>query len=197
MDTDVRVDIPPDRPRVEVTLKDGTVALLSPLLPGDRAYLAEGLEEMSMESRFSRFGQGRQRLTGSELAYLSDIDQRRHVAWAAAVEGEGAGVGRYILFDDDECAEVAVTVLDRYQGRGLGTFLLMALVAVGRNDGVPAFCFEVLPTNSIVIEALGLLGAVFEEVDGLLHGRIPLLPGIEVPGEAELMVVMERVRSGG
>lgn len=194
MEAPMRVEIPEDRPLVEVPLPDGRVVLLAPLAPDDRRYLVEGLEELSVDSRFSRFGQGRDRLTESEWEYLSDIDQRRHVAWAAVIDGFGVGVGRYILLDDG-AAEVAVTVLDDYQGRGVGTALLQALVAVARADGVAEFRFEVVPSNTRVLEVLEALGAVVRVTDGLTEGRIGLGDfKLAVPREEELVEAMRAFR---
>jgi GNAT superfamily N-acetyltransferase len=197
MMTAMRVDIPEDRPRVEVALSDGSVAVLSPLVPEDRQYLVEGLGELSLESRFTRFGQGRHGLSGQEWSYLTDIDQHSHVAWVAAIDDEGAGVGRYVRFADDECAEVAVTVLDEFQGRGLGTEIFLALIAVGRADGVESFCFEVVPSNSRMLEVLRRLSAEIEENEGLVQGRLLLSADIDVPLEKELVRVFNQVREAG
>lgn len=196
METAMRVEIPEDRPLVEVPLHRGGDALLVPLAPDDRHYLVEGLAEMSIDSRFSRFGQGRQRLSKSEWDYLSDIDQRMHVAWAAVIDGFGVGVGRYIVVDGDS-AEVAVTVLDDYQGRGVGTVLLQALVAVARADGLREFRFEVVPSNARVRQALRSLDADLSETDGLISGRLTLDDSLPVPQEAELVEAMRRYRETG
>lgn len=192
----MRVDIPEDRPRVEVRLRDGSTAQLSPLLPSDRGYLAEGLAEMSLDSRFTRFGQGLHNLTAAELAYLTDVDQQNHVAWAAAIDGEGAGVARYIRFGEDDCGEVAVTVLDRFQHRGLGTALFLTIFAIARHDGVPGLCFEVVPSNTVVREVLTTLRAEVREVDGVIQGRIAPDDRIVVPFEDEVLAVMARLRTG-
>lgn len=190
----MRVEIPENRPLVEVPLRDGGVALLAPLAPDDRRYLVEGLAELSVDSRFSRFGQGRHRLTESEWDYLTDVDQRRHVAWAAVIDGSGVGVGRYIVLDDG-AAEVAVTVLDEFQGGGVGTALLQALVAVARVDGVPEFRFEVVPSNTRVLDALKALGVVVSESDGLVEGRLRLDDSkFLVPLEKELVEAMKTFR---
>lgn len=190
----MRIEIPPDRPRVEVTLNDGSIAVMSPLLPSDREYMIEGLSEMSLDSRYMRFGQGRYTLSGKEWTYLTEVDQTNHVAWAAAIDGEGAGVARFIRFGDDDCAEVAVTVLDRFQSNGLGTALLLTMVAIARHDRIPALCFEVVPSNTQVREVLHQLQADLREVDGLIEGRIEPGPHIEVPFEDEVLEVMRQVR---
>ncbi len=76
------------------------MVMLRPLLKADRRFIEGGLEELSVESRYARFGQGVGRLSRRELDYLSDVDQRSHVAWGAAVDRRVAGVGRYIVTDD-------------------------------------------------------------------------------------------------
>ena len=101
--------------------------LLSPLGADDREMIQQGFGQLSVESRYTRFGQGRGALTDAELDYLANIDQRRHVAWGAVDGGVAAGVGRYIQIPGTAAAEVAVTVVDWLQGRGLGKILLIAV----------------------------------------------------------------------
>lgn len=188
----MRIELADDRPRVEIELSDGSMAVLSPLVAEDRDYLVRGLEELSVESRFARFGQGRHSLSETEWQYLTNIDQRDHVAWVAMIDGEGAGVGRYIR--GEECAEVALTVLDPYQQRGLGKALLYALIAVARADGIPSFCVEVVPSNLRVREIVENLAEDLADVEGLLEGRIRLGAEIVIPNQEEILAVMAAVR---
>ena len=186
----MEINLEPDRPRVELTLRDGLKAVLSPLLPGDRHWLEEGFEELSIASRYSRFGIGLAHLSKSELDYLADVDQRSHVAWGAMVEGSGAGIGRYISIGD-ECPEVAVTVLDEFQGHGLGKLLMRALVAVARHDGVEALCFELAPDSTTV----RLMLAEFTSHIGADSGRVEIGTVQRTGVEKELVDVIEQVRS--
>lgn len=168
------IDLPEDRPRLELQLPDGAMALLSPLVAGDRLLLVEGLAELSIESRYKRFGQGVGSLTQAELDYLSNIDLQNHVAWGGAIDGEGAGVGRYIRLDDADSAEIAVTVLDRYQRRGLGNLLFRALTAIARADGISEFQFEFVPENVPVRRMVGGLDIDLDESGSALIGRVSL-----------------------
>lgn len=188
----MRVDLPPDRPRVVLPLHDGRSVTLLPLAPDDRPYLEAGLAELSPESRFSRFGQGVERLSDAEFAYLTDVDQRRHVAWGAVVEDEGVGVGRYIVMPDGS-ADVAITVLDHHQGTGVGTALFTALAAVAQHDGVPRFHLYVVPGNHKVIEMVRSLGVALADSDGLLEGRL-LLQDVDIPDAPKLVAAMEEYR---
>lgn len=193
----MKIDLPDDRPRLAFTLDDGAEALLSPLGADDRLLLVEGLDELSIESRYNRFGRGLSQLSETELNYLSDVDQHNHVAWGAAVDGEGAGVGRYIRGADPECAEIAVTVLDRFQGRGLGRLLFEGLAAVARFDGISALCFEVVPGNVAVNRMLEGLEVKLDQSGSALLGRVAVVDIPAGPAERDFVEVMTQARARG
>jgi acetyltransferase len=195
MGPEMSVPFPDDRPRISVTLREGSVALLSPLGPGDKYFLLEGLAGLSPESRYARFGEGRGDLTDAELEYLAAVDQTSHVAWGAAIDGEVAGVGRYIVDPERDCAEIAITVVDRLQRRGLGRVLFETLAAVARGDGVEDFCFSVHPDNEPVLRMLQGIDITLDPEGELVEGRIPLADIPTGAGEEAVREVMRQVRS--
>lgn len=145
----------------EVTLADGSRLLLRPITPDDRGLLLEGFEHLSPESRYRRFMGPHNQLSERELHYLTDVDHRTHEAIVAldAETGAGIGVARYIADPaSPQRAEMAVTVIDEWQGRGVGTVLLDALVRRARANGVVRFTASVLATNDPMIELLHDLG---------------------------------------
>ena len=190
------VVIAEDRPRVEMALEDGSMATLSPVVPDDLELFEEGLDKLSVESRFTRFGQGIAHLTRAELDYLTDVDQRSHVAWGALIDGEVAGAGRYVATDRG-CSEVALTVIDEYQHRGLGSVLLGALVAVARADGVDELCFEVVPGNVAVERLLNGIDLRPDDSGSLIEGRVRVSDLPESPLAEELVAVMNACRGQG
>lgn len=191
----MRIVLPADRPKFESPLPGGEILTLSPVLKTDREFFERGLESMSVDSRFARFGQGVASLSDRELDYLTDVDQRTHVAWGAAIEGEVAGVGRYIVPDDGGCAEFAITVLDDMQNRGVGRAILEALVAVARADGVEELCFEARADNLAVKRLLGEVEVGQFMSEGIIERRIRLsdLPPSE--NEDDLLSVLQEIRS--
>lgn len=191
----MRIVIPADRPKHQMTLEDGSVVTLSPVLKTDREFFEKGIEELSLESRFSRFGQGLAGLTGQELDYLTDVDQRRHVAWGAAIDEEVAGVGRYIVERDKACAEVAITVLDSMQRRGVGRALFEALTAVARGDGVTEFCFEARADNEAVLGFVRDMEISPLVSEGMIERRIRISSLPSTPHDDDLCAVIEEVRS--
>ena len=54
----MKIDLPADRPRVEIAARGGGVVTLSPLTRADRVLIEEGFDELSIETRYARFGQG-------------------------------------------------------------------------------------------------------------------------------------------
>lgn len=145
----------------EVYLGDGTRLVLRPVLPSDKDLLAEAFERLSPESRYRRFFTPTPRLTEAVLTYLTEIDYVNHFAWLALAEEDGhpvaVGTARYIRLDDPEAAEAAVTVIDPYQGRGIGTLLLDALVLEALESGIRRFVgdvlFENLPMRAVLRQA--------------------------------------------
>ncbi len=107
-----------------VTLRDGSRVILRPVVVG-RPCCCPGFERLSPESRYRRFFGPMKELSEPLLDYLTAIDYRDHFAWAAlsAEPGPygrpaGLGVGRYIRLEDPQAAEMAVTVVDDWQGGG-------------------------------------------------------------------------------
>lgn len=191
----MRIVIPADRPKYERELRDGATVTLSPILKTDREFFEKGLEEMSLENRFARFGGGKSGLSPQEIDYLTDVDQRQHVAWGAAIDEEVAGAGRYIVPTEGGPAEIAVTVLDHMQRRGVGRALFEALTAVARHDGIHEFCFEAQSDNEAV---MSLLRGV--EISPLVSGdvveRVIRVSDVPPTSHDDAMVaVIEEVRS--
>jgi RimJ/RimL family protein N-acetyltransferase len=156
-------------------LRDGAEVLIRPVAPGDRDMLASASERLSDASRYSRFLAPTTRLTEPMLDYLTLVDHHDHEALVAldAATGEGVGVARFVRDGAAaDRAEAAVTVIDEWQGRGLGTLLLELLAARACDEGVTRFSALVLGTNTAMIELLRQLGPV--RVLARDHGTVEL-----------------------
>ncbi len=185
---DPPADLPPPR---RATLRDGTAIVIRPLLVSDREELARGYEELSETSRRRRFFSPPSRLSDSLLDYLTDLDFDQRFAWAAHLEDDpdrrGVGVARWVRDRDDPTkADAAVTVADRWQGKGLGTQLLIALVEAAVERGITAFVADVLWENTMLLDTLRDLGAhVRPSEPGVARVEFDLpTPGSEIDGTA-------------
>jgi protein lysine acetyltransferase len=136
---------------MDFTLTDGTQVLIRPILPGDSERLAAAYDRLSPESVHSRFLSAKPRLSAAELRYLTQVDGSTHVALVAVLADAPdhiAGVGRFIRSKDEpDSAEVAVTVGDCYQDKGLGRQLGMELADAARARGIKRFTATMLATN--------------------------------------------------
>ena len=123
----------------ELVLRDGARLLVRPLEPNDRATLAEAIGRLSETSRYLRFAAPKPRVTKADLDLLLDVDHHDHEALLAIdpQTRDGVAVARYVrLRDEPAAAEVAVTVADAWQGRGVGTALTALLAERARAEGV-------------------------------------------------------------
>jgi len=187
--TDVgRDDLPAPR---EATTRDGTMLSIRPLLASDRDELAQGYERLSEESRRRRFFSPPSRLSGSLLDYLTELDFDRRFALVAHLRDDpdqpGLGVARWVRDRHDPTkAEAAVTVADRWQGRGVGTQLLLALVVAAAERGITTFVADVLWDNKTLLDTLQRLGARVEASEpGVARVEFDLpAPGAELDGTA-------------
>jgi protein lysine acetyltransferase len=164
---------------VEVMLQDGARLHIRPILPSDRGKLADTQPGFSRESHYKRFFSAPP-LSDKVVQYLVDVDYGDHFAWVALAADDpgepGVASARYIRERAaHDTAEVAFSVIDDYQGRGLGTLLLGALgVAAAEND-IRHFRARVLaenePMRAILRRAGGHLGFV---EPGVLETVVPI-----------------------
>jgi RimJ/RimL family protein N-acetyltransferase len=149
-------------------LRDGSVVLIRQVRSTDAALLAGLFAGLSERSRMSRFLGSKPRLSRAELRFLTCVDHHDHEALAALdSQGRAVAVARYIRDREDRAAaEVAVTVADEWQGRGLGTRLLELLADRAHAEAIVAFTATV---------ALGNRAAdrMIRNVGGVLVGQGP------------------------
>jgi RimJ/RimL family protein N-acetyltransferase len=145
----------------ETLLRDGSTATIRPVVPDDVAHLRAIYGELSVLSRRRRFLTPVSDPSDEDLAYLTDVDHRRHEALVAFDrDGRAVGEARYVRSRDDRSsAELAVVVVDDWHGRGLATALLDSLTERARENGIETYTAIVDPGNDLVIGALERAGA--------------------------------------
>lgn len=166
----------------EVRLRDGRRALTWSVLPEDREAIREGYEHLSETTRYHRFLSAVPHLTDQLLDHLVDeVDGVDHVALVLFVldddnEGVPAGIARVIRYPGrPEVADVAVTVLDEWQGHGVATALLAQLMRE-RPAGVTRLETTVAADNEASLAMLRRLGdlTVTDVGSGRLDVRVEL-----------------------
>ena len=123
-------------------LRDGSAVLIRQVRGTDAPLLADGFARLSAASRQMRFLGVKKELSAAELRYFTDVDHHDHEALVALDRSgqQGVGIARFIRdADDPQAAEIAVTIVDDWQGRGLGTELLTRLSGRARQEGIRRF----------------------------------------------------------
>lgn len=127
-------------PYATATLADGRQALVRPMNPSDFEAERAFITALSPRARRYRFQEQIGEPSPEMVAKLVDVDHANDEAFVA-LDGEGpdaaiVGVSRYAVGTDPETCEIAVTVLDAWQGQGLGTALLARLIEAAKARGL-------------------------------------------------------------
>ncbi|MCG7903916.1 MAG: GNAT family N-acetyltransferase [Candidatus Thiodiazotropha weberae] len=130
-----------------------------------------GFRHMSARSRFSRFAAALDHLTDQQLDYLTDLDGKDRVAWCASItredEESGIGIARYINIPNEaKMAEFAITIVDDYQGQGVGYQLLNKLLETAKLNGFQILRGYVLMSNSAMLALCKRFESKKSSVDG-------------------------------
>jgi len=167
-----------------VVLRNGSKVVIRQVLPADAPLLADGFARLSDKSRRMRFLARKDQLSAAELRYFTDVDHHDHEALGALdqADGRGVGVARYIRdAEDPDAAEIAVTIVDDWQGRGLGTELLARLSGRARAEGIRRFTALVADDNTAMA---GLLRNMSASLTGRSPGTVEYEITLTRPGKS-------------
>jgi len=123
----------------DVVLRDGSTVRLRPVRPEDAGSLRELFDRLSSESLYFRF-LGVPADSRAEIARLAGSDYDNEFVLVAEAAGRLRGIASYSRDPQTpDRAEVAFTVADALQGRGLGTRMLETLAAIAHERRITTF----------------------------------------------------------
>ncbi|MDT5222171.1 MAG: protein lysine acetyltransferase [Mycobacterium sp.] len=150
---------------IPVQIRDGTHLFLRPVLPGDSERTVHGHVIFSSETIYRRFMSARVPSLAM-MQYLAEVDYVDHFVWVMVDGSDPVADARFVRdADDPTIAEIAFTVADAYQGRGIGSFLIEALAVAARVDGVERFSARMLSDNLPMRTIMDQHGAVWQRED--------------------------------
>ena len=136
-------------------LRDGRRIEIRAQRPDDQDDIVSAVKRTSAQSLFRRFFTVKRHFSDREVAFFTNVDFVKQVALVAVAEENGrpviVGGGRYVVLRPDR-AEIAFTVIDQYQGQGLGTELMRHLVTIAREAGLEELVAEVLPDSAPMLK---------------------------------------------
>ena len=140
-----------------VRLRSGDVVLVRQVRPGDASALARAYASLGEQSRYRRFFTAIPEIPESVLTELTEIDHQDCEVLVAVplLSSEIIGGCQFVRrADRPDTAEVAVTVVDAWQNRGVASALLARLSERALEAGIEYFTAEILAENRTVLAML-------------------------------------------
>lgn len=140
------------------TLADGEKVRVRPIRPADAVLEQAFVQDLSPESRYSRFMGDVGELSPEMLERFTRIDYPHDLALIVTHVDSGRereiAVARYITLPDSRNCEFAIVVADAWQHHGIGHRLMEVLIRFARDGGLARMEGYVLATNRSMLELM-------------------------------------------
>ncbi|SRR5208283_2366897 len=173
---------------IDEVLCDGQAVTIRAIRPDDRERLEGHFMALSPDSRYRRFFGLRHNFGPRELDRLTAPDYPLHLALVATIDDQN---GDEVIIGDARCvatpaqpdvSELALSVSDAWQGRGVATILLEHLILCARSAGISRVTAEVMASNAPALRFL--IGHGFQ-VAGRASGVCSFVRFAEAPAASE------------
>lgn len=146
----------------DVMAADGVEVRIRTMQPSDREIEQEFVRGLSGQTRYFRFHSAVRELSSAMLERFTNVNYPDEMALIATVKEAGRereiGVARYVRLPDSKSAEMAIVVADAWQGKGVGTRLLVDLRLCAVAAGIEQLKASVLSENRRMYEFVKRLG---------------------------------------
>ncbi|MEW6200309.1 MAG: GNAT family N-acetyltransferase [Planctomycetota bacterium] len=152
-----------------VKLRDDVEVFIRPIRPDDEPLMREMFYDFSEQTKYLRYHAAIKAMPHNKLQVFCTVDYETEMALIALAgkpgEEQVVGVGRYMTDAEQGSAEVAFTVRDDWQRRGLGTHFFKRLVHIASEKGIQVFHAYVLVENSGMLKIFHRSGLVVESMN--------------------------------
>ncbi len=160
-------------------LTDKTKVLFREVNKDDKNRIQDGLNLLSDKSKYSRFFRPVNSFTKKQLVYLTEIDQKNHIAWGAISpeypDIPGLGICRFVRCKKNpEKAYFAIAVIDDFQNKGIGTDFLALLYILASYHKIKTLCGSALNANNALIKRFEQIKAETSWQSGECEIHIPV-----------------------
>jgi len=166
----------PEKDEYRVTTNDGALVRIRPIKPTDEPLLQNFFYSHSEETIYRRYFRAVKAMSHATAQTLVNVDYHKRMAFVATLGPLGLeriiGVGRYAEEEDyDDMVEVAYTIREDYQGRGLGTILQAHLEDYARRKGFLGVSSYLFKDNVPMMKIFAKRGPYSEELveEGILR----------------------------
>ena len=135
---------------------DGELITIRPAKPVDGRRIQEHFYTQDKDDIYSRFFQAKTRFVRDDVQSMFQIDYVKNLTLLAVVGEFGFGkviaVGEYLLDPAKNIAEIAFSVSQEWQGKGLGKIIMKKLSEAARENGISGLMAYTLPRNQGMIK---------------------------------------------
>ncbi len=154
-----------------ITLRTGEKVFVRPIRPDDEPMMREMFYEFSERTKYLRYHAALKAMPHNKMQIFCTVDYDTEMALVGLVGPPGAeqiiAVSRYMTDAERRSAEVAFTVQDDWQRKGLGTYFFEKLVKIGVERGIKEFHAYVLVENAGMLKIFHRSGFVVQtETEG-------------------------------
>jgi RimJ/RimL family protein N-acetyltransferase len=139
----------------ELPLAGGPIVRFRHVRPDDEPAITEAIRTASRQTLLHRFFSPIRSVSPAQMRQMLCIDRAKELCVVGVVEGDGGSRvicgARYVRLPTPATAEIAFTVHDDFQRRGLGTFLLKLLSRLAAADGILRFEADVMASNRAML----------------------------------------------
>ncbi|HEX3627019.1 MAG TPA: GNAT family N-acetyltransferase [Verrucomicrobiae bacterium] len=177
----------PKKFEINAKFKDGLNVHFRPIQPMDETLLKELFYSHSEQTIPNRYLAHIRHLSHEQVQKFVTLDYCNDFALVGVVPHEGRermiSVGRYFHNPASSEAEVAITVHDDFQNRGIGTFLTQTLAKIASENGITAFTANVRADNHGMLHVFKKVASKLEmELDSNVY-RVRFDLGAVEPGQ--------------
>jgi len=170
-------------------LPDGTEVLVRPIKVTDESLIREFHYQLSEETVYRRYRRPLKALPHRDRVRLVNVDYEREMAMVVVRRLNGReellGVGRYFVDEETRIAELAFTVRDDWQDRGIGSLLMAKLLEIAKERDLSGVEAHTQADNHRMIAILmrfGFAAVGQDPSDNTTHWRLMLRQ--QPPGSA-------------
>lgn len=142
---------------------NGIDYLIRPIQINDRERIIGLFKHLSPENRYLRFAHAITKLPDDFLDDILHLDYKKEMALVAVIQAqteseEIIGISRYVTPPNRGLCEFSLSVSDAYTTHGIGTHLMLDLIAHAKENGLQAMVGYVLSKNLKMLHLVSDLG---------------------------------------
>ena len=151
-------------------LDGGLHYLIRPIQLDDRERIIGLFNHLSPESRYLRFAHSISKLPDDFLHDILHLDYKKEMALVAVITNhsgmqEIVGISRYVTPPMKGSCEFSLSVSDSHTAHGIGTHLMLDLIANAKENGLQEMLGYVLSKNLKMLHLVSDLGFQTSNVD--------------------------------